>query len=152
VTLKSLRPELFPNDASTLGEHIKARRLALKLLQREAAAMLGVTTETVLHWEKGQTEPPASAYPAILAFLGYDPFPEPRTVGERLKAKRRVLGLSIEKAALVLGVDPGTLGDWEAGKTVLYREHRTRVAGFLGVDETALSGDMARAWAEKHAR
>lgn len=37
-------------------------------------------------------------------------------------------------------------GDWERGKTILYREHRARIAGFLGIDGAALSEDMARVW------
>jgi transcriptional regulator with XRE-family HTH domain len=44
------------------------------------------------------------------ALLGYDPFPEPGSVSERLLAKRRAMGWSIREAAAELGVDPGDLG------------------------------------------
>lgn len=74
---------------------------------------LGVTPQTVLHWEKGQTEPPIESIPAIILFLGYDPFPEPTTLPERLLATRRAMGWSIKEAARELGVDEGTWAVWE---------------------------------------
>jgi DNA-binding XRE family transcriptional regulator len=49
-----------------------------------------------------------------LQFLGYDPFPPAQTLTERLVTASKVLGLSQQKVALSLGVDPGTLQSWEA--------------------------------------
>lgn len=94
---------------------------------------LGVTPQTVLHWEKGQTEPPVEAIPAILRFFGYDPFPKPESIPERLLAKRRAMGWSIKQAARHLGVDPGAWRDWERGGVILCRRHRHIVARFLGL-------------------
>jgi len=48
---------------------------------------------------------------AIIRSLGYDPFPEPKSIAERLLAKRRAMGWSIKEAARQLGVGEGT---WEA--------------------------------------
>lgn len=152
VTLKALRPTEFPNGPETIGEHLKARRLALGLYQRQAAERLGVTLETVLHWEKNRTEPPASVYPAIIAFLGYDPSPTPGSLSERIKAKRRALGWTIREAARQLDVDPTAWGSWEHGGLILHREHRARVAGFLGIPAGEVEEQMARAWGEKHVR
>lgn len=53
--------------------------------------------------------------PGIIKFLGYDPFPEPQTLGERLAAKRRMLGLSRKELAKRLGVDEETLARLETG-------------------------------------
>lgn len=85
--------------------------------------------------------------PALIQFLGYDPFPEPTTVPERLLAKRRAMGWSIRKAARQLGVDPGAFRDWEQGGVILYRAHRELVARLLGfsnevrlVDAESLEG------------
>lgn len=108
VTLKCLKPNGIPVDPQTLGEHVKARRLALTLYQRDVALLLKVSPETVLHWEKGNTEPPVASMPALLKFLGYDPFPEPKALSERLFVKRRAMGWSIQEAARNFGVDPGT--------------------------------------------
>ena len=77
---------------------------------------MGVCQETVIHWEKGQTEPEIGLWPAIIRFLGYDPVPPPTTFAARLLAARRRLGLPRKEAALRLGIDGGTLGRWEQGQ------------------------------------
>jgi transcriptional regulator with XRE-family HTH domain len=150
ISLKCPKPKKNFPTPQTVGEHIKARRLAFGLFQKDAARTLGVNQWTLINWEKNRTEPPASAYPAIHAFLGYDPLPEPQSLPERLKAKRRELGWSIREAARQFGVDQTAWGSWEHGGIIMYREHRTRIAKFLGLDESALMDDMARAWGEKH--
>ena len=43
--------------------------------------------------------------PAVIRFLGYDPFPEPVTLSDRMRAYRKRNGLSIRAAALRAGVD-----------------------------------------------
>jgi DNA-binding XRE family transcriptional regulator len=52
----------------------------LELLQRDVADRIGVTQFTILNWEKGRTTPSISAFPGIIRFLGYDPFPKPGTI------------------------------------------------------------------------
>jgi transcriptional regulator with XRE-family HTH domain len=49
----------------------------------------------------------------LIAFLGYDPSPEPHTLGERIKAKRRRDGLTLREVAAHLEVDLGTVMAWE---------------------------------------
>ena len=66
--------------------------------------------------------------PAILGFLGYDPFAAPTTVGERLLHARRKRSWSIREAGSHLSVDPTTWCDWERGELVLFRKHRAKVA------------------------
>lgn len=73
VTLKALRKKEFDFDPKTLGEHIKKRRLELKLTQKEAAKRLKVNAWTVLNWEKGDTKPTCGVEKNIVEFLGYDP-------------------------------------------------------------------------------
>jgi hypothetical protein len=58
----------------------------------------------------------------------------------------------MEKAAEALGVDPTAVGKWEAGGTILYREHRKRVADFIGMDEKAVDEEMRRAWNAAHVK
>jgi len=91
-----------------------------------------VSEWTVLNWEKGKTEVPVQAIPAITRFLGYDPFPAPRTLSERMQAKRRQMGWSVDEAARQLGVDAGTWGDWERRGTVLWPRYRALLDRFLG--------------------
>jgi len=73
------------------------------------------------------------AMPAIFKFLDYNPFPPPKTLSERLFAKRQEMGWSIKEAAKFVGVDPGTWANWERGRVVLYRRHHVLVAELLGL-------------------
>ena len=82
----------------------------------QVAFQLAANPWTYLLWEQDRTKPLPRYYPAIFRFLGYDPFPEPATFAERIAAKRRELGLSIEQAAKLTGVDEGTFGRWERGE------------------------------------
>lgn len=131
ITLKALKPKETDFEPQTLGEHVRKRRLELKLTQRQAAERLDVTPWTVLNWEKGHTDPPIESIPAIIRFLDYDPFPKPKSLAERLLAKRRAMGWSIKEAARQFGVDEGTWGAWERGKTIHLRVHRLQMARFL---------------------
>jgi DNA-binding transcriptional regulator YiaG len=70
LTLKALRAKDYSQNPQTLGAHLKKRRLQVSLLQREAADMLGVSTDTVVNWEKDRTEPVAAQFRPDVAFLG----------------------------------------------------------------------------------
>ena len=54
-------------------------------------------------------------YPALFSFLGYDPFPSPQSLAERIAQKRRQLGLTIAQVAAMLDVDVETFAKWESG-------------------------------------
>ncbi len=118
----------------------------LNLNQNEAGERLGVTPQTVLNWEKGHTEPPIESTPAILRFLDYDPFPEPKNIPEHLLSIRRTMGWSIKEAARQLGVDQGTWGAWEQGGVILYRNHRLLVARLLDLPEGEVDQSMGVRW------
>jgi hypothetical protein len=51
-------------------------------------------------------------WPAILAFLGYDPMFAVATLAHRMRSYRQRLGLSIKEAALRAGVDESSWGHW----------------------------------------
>jgi len=55
--------------------------------------------------------------PAVIAFLGYDPHPDPKTLGETLRAYRRALGLTQQELAKQLGICRYTLGSLEMGRS-----------------------------------
>ena len=130
VTLKALKPKETDFEPQTLGEHIRKRRLQLGLTQKAAGERLGVNSWTVLNWEKGKTEAPIEAMPGIIWFLGYNPFPKPKSLSERLLAVRRVKGWTIREAARRLGVDEATWGQWE--KTgIPWKRHQAMVRTFL---------------------
>jgi transcriptional regulator with XRE-family HTH domain len=116
-----------------MGDHIRKRRLDLKLLQKEVAGVLGVDTTTVTNWEKGRCQPKLYLIPRIVQFLGYNPFnsAETTTIVERIKAFRRLHGLSQKKFAKVLKIDPTTLARWEKGKATPSRKLGQRLAELL---------------------
>lgn len=107
---------MYPKELKTIGDHIRKRRLDLKLLQSDVAKRLGVIESTVWNWENNATSPTFPYWPTIAEFLGYNPLPEPRTVAERLVQTRKNLGLSQKKMAGRIGVDPSTLARWERGE------------------------------------
>ena len=113
-----------------LGEHIRKRRLELRLNQQQAAKRLGWSWRTVFDWENGKSRPAVESVPAIIGFLGYDPFPEAARLSDRLAAVRRANGWPIKQAAAQLGVDEGTWGRWE--KTgIPWKRHQAIVQTFL---------------------
>ena len=106
----------IPTVPQTIGDHIRRRRLALKLLQKEVAERIGVDKCSVFNWEANGSTPRIRYMPAIIGFLGYNPLPPPEGMGERLVRRRTSLGLSQKEFARQIGVDPGTLALWERGE------------------------------------
>lgn len=120
----------YPTEFVTVGNHVRKRRLDLGLLQKEVAAEIGVDTSSVYNWENGRTEPEFRHLPAIIRFLGYDPTPEGKTLGQRVRRSRRALGMSQKKLARVLDVDPSTVRSIEADHP-LGKRIRTLVDTFV---------------------
>jgi DNA-binding transcriptional regulator YiaG len=109
-------PINYPKTLETLGDHIKSRRLALGLFQRQVADELRTDETTLFRWEHNMARPQIRYFPQILNFLGYDPFPVSVTVADKLRAARRRLGFTQKAFAERLGVDPTTLRKWEQGR------------------------------------
>ena len=118
LTLRASKPKDtdYPHDPITLGQHIKKRRMDLRLLQREIGAKIGVDACTVWNWENDRAEPEFRFLPAILDFLGYDPRTKPTSIGGHLLAYRLARGWARPRLAAELRVDPSTLAGWETGK------------------------------------
>jgi DNA-binding transcriptional regulator YiaG len=68
-----------PEQLHTLGDHLRRRRLTLKLPQEQAAQQLGVGRASLRHWEQDRQKPGAASLPAIVKFLGYNPIPTQTT-------------------------------------------------------------------------
>ena len=124
VVFQALRSKAasYPQKLITLGDHNRARRLELELEQRDVAPLLGLSVFTLLNWERNKREPETRSYPRIMEFLGYCPVRYPRTFGERLRLLRTHRGLSLSELADILGIDPGTLGNWERDRRSPQRE------------------------------
>lgn len=117
VTLTTTRSKPgYPKSFNTLADHLKRRILDLGLTQKEAAERLGVGATTVAKWLKERGVPELRRWPRVIRFLGYDPRPTPKDLGQRLVQYRQSRGLSQVEMAAKLGVDPGTLSRWEHGR------------------------------------
>jgi transcriptional regulator with XRE-family HTH domain len=114
----------IPMALQTAGDHLRKRRLGLKMLQKDVAEQLGVNKTSVFNWEANTSAPEIRYMPAIIRFLGYNPLPVAGTLAEQLVRQRTSLGLSQKEAAGEIGVDPGTLAKWERGE-------REPAGGFL---------------------
>ncbi|WP_299586596.1 helix-turn-helix transcriptional regulator [Mucilaginibacter sp.] len=110
------KPSLKPYNANpqTLGEHIKKRRIETNLLQKEVAAIIGVSEDSVTYWENGRAIPQVQHYPRLITFLGYYPFiHETKSIAGKLKQVRNCLGLSYEQCGEVFSVHASTIRAWE---------------------------------------
>lgn len=117
----------------------------LGLSLKETGMRIGVTEFTIINWESGSRTPLNTSMPAIIQFLGYDPYPPaPKTNAARLLAKRREFGWTQKVTAQKLGVDPATWSTWELGGTVLFAKHRTLVARFLRLPEAEFYDAMQK--------
>ncbi len=102
ITLSAQKPpqKAYPKSLVALGDHIRKRRLDLKLLQKDVGKLLGADKATVWNWENGYSDPQLRFIPRLIDFLGYDPFvPLSESIGARLLKYRKRHGLSQKELA-----------------------------------------------------
>jgi transcriptional regulator with XRE-family HTH domain len=122
----------YPRELKTLGDHLRKRRLDLGLLQRDVAEKLQVNQMTVCNWETNRTSPQLRFIPSIVAFLGYSPdYTQSDSLGKRILARRRLLGLSQKELAHHLGIDQSTLRRWERDRSRPSKKLLRRLDAFL---------------------
>ena len=109
-------PVVCTAELKTLGDHLRARRLTLGLSRAEAAERLKVGAFTLGDWERGDHSPRSRYWPKILAFLEYDPHPEPETLAEEIAAVQRREGWTQAEFASALGAPPCTVWAWTTGR------------------------------------
>lgn len=73
-TQKRPLPDKYPIEPKTIGEHIRKRRMDLKMTQKELSKHFGVTEDTITYWEVGRSMPQKKFYSRIISFLKYNPF------------------------------------------------------------------------------
>lgn len=110
-------PSQIIENPQTIGEHLRKRRLQLKLLQKDVAVIFGVCEDTITGWENDRYTPQMAYYPEIIQFLGYSPFQtDTSTLGGRMKKYRIENGLSQEDLGKLIGVNESTIYAWEKGQ------------------------------------
>lgn len=73
-TSKKLQNKAYPKTLKTIGDHLRTKRLDLKLYQKDVAKAIGVDTLTICNWENNLTAPRLYLLSRIFKFLGYDPW------------------------------------------------------------------------------
>jgi site-specific DNA recombinase len=125
-------PKKYPAHPQTIGEQLLKRRLDLKLFQKDVAKQLGVTTDCITLWEKGNTTPQVKHAPKIIQFLGFNPYVvEGQSLGARVKTYRYLNGLSHKKLGKILDMDGGTISRWETGVFIPDGQTQTRLEELL---------------------
>ena len=114
-----------------LGELVRQRRQNLGLTLESAALSLGVNLWTLMNWEHDRRIPTDRYYPALIEFLGHEPWPTPTTLAERLRASRLRRGLSQEQAAAVIQASPDSISDWESGRAPRHHLSLAKIEAFL---------------------
>ncbi len=107
-------PGAYPQQLSTLGDHLKKRRLDLGLLQKEVAMKLGVNEAPITRWELNHNFPEFRFIPKIIEFLDYCPDDtRAENLVQLIVNAHHELGLNQKNLAIRLGIDPSTLGRYK---------------------------------------
>ena len=94
-TLKAPKPlpEIYPRELKTIGDHLRKKRLDLKLLRKDVARIIGCDECSIWNWENNYNEPALKFIPKIIKFLGYALYyVSLLSFGGRLKIARQSLG------------------------------------------------------------
>jgi site-specific DNA recombinase len=135
-----------PEKLETVGDHIRRRRILMKLLQKQVGQQFGVDASTIHNWETNIAKPGVKYMPAIIRFLGYNPLPPatPDSWSERLVRCRKALGITQKESARQIGVDPCTLARWERGDREPTGKFAAQALRFVTAAEAAWSPTAAR--------
>jgi transcriptional regulator with XRE-family HTH domain len=93
----------------------------LGITLKEAGARIGVSPQTVRHWELGLFSPSLEGRPALYQFVGFCPADPGGTLGARIRLWRSANGVNQQNLADRLGIDAGSLSRIEAGVVPLAR-------------------------------
>jgi len=105
----------------------------LDLTRKAAAERMALDPESLENWEKNRTRIAVRFYPVLIAFLGYNPLPEPRTRGEAVRRQRMTLGLSLARMATMAKVYPTTVCRLESDRPRMAKRPISAVLQVLGL-------------------
>jgi DNA-binding XRE family transcriptional regulator len=121
----------YPANPETIGQHLLKVRIDRKLSRMAVAVEIGVNPTTIAMWERKKAMPEVMQMKGIIAFLGYDPLPEPMTLAERIRKYRNVNGLTLEEFGKLLSVDGATVWTWENERYVPLAETKGKIQDLI---------------------
>ena len=147
----------FPisKEPTTLGEHLKKKRLGVGIRQSEAALRLGVSNRTLSLWETDRVYPAWAFQPRLIAYLGYDPFNNPTlgspkgnetsciaflsqsgplSLGHQIIKRRMEMRKNRKQCAQEMGISVKTLQAWETNRYQPSSTLLKRLVKCLGLD------------------
>jgi transcriptional regulator with XRE-family HTH domain len=136
LTLYAKKPynPQYCTDPKTVGEHLKNRRLVLRLDQEHAAKLLGIWAATYSLWELNRTAPKNWNMRKVVEFLGFCPIDPDDTPGRRLAWSRHCLGFSQKWMAKMIGMDPNIIWKLETESWEGQEEYLRKVVGFMDAE------------------
>lgn len=143
-----------PHQPTTIGGHLRRRRLQLKFLQSQAASKVGVSTVTMSRWERDTVYPTWPFQPRIAEYLGYDPFTDPAlgspkgnetefvailspeapdNLGQRIVLQSIKARMTRKEFARKLRLSPKTVWNWQTGRRQPSESLLRRISKLIGV-------------------
>jgi transcriptional regulator with XRE-family HTH domain len=142
LTVSKPKGSEYPKELKTLGDHLRKRRLDLKLLQKDVGQRIGGSVSDVWNWENNRVIPAVKFIPAIIAFLGYNPMPKPEGIPAQLVWYRKGKGWTQKVFARALGVDQSTLAGWERAERLPTGDYMIKVSTALNGRPRCLYSDF----------
>ena len=140
-----------PKQPTTIGGHLRKRRLQLGLFQSTAARRLGVSTVTLSKWERDVLYPAWSNQSKVTDYLGFNPFTDPAlgrplgnervpvvllsSFGYQLRQKRLALRMPRKALAKQLGISWKTIWGWETNRRNPSPKLKARLDRILKIGE-----------------
>lgn len=121
----------YCTEPQTLGDHLKNRRLALRLDQQHVAKLLRIWAATYSLWELNRTAPKNWNMRKVVQFLGFCPIDSDDTPGRRLAWARHCLGLSQKRLARMAGMNPVVVWRLETEAWEGREGYLSKVRGFM---------------------
>ena len=104
-----------PTELRTIGDHIKARRIQLRLFQTDVAKQIGVHFAFIQKWERNVGEPLPCQTSEVIRFLGYVPFEHDGSVSGRLRWLRTCAGWTQHELAFAAHCGVSSISRLESG-------------------------------------
>ena len=133
-----------------IGQRVKTHRIACGMTQADLAEHLGVSTAVVGSWERGNSMPTMQKGRQLANWLT-EPASAGRAktsintdLGERIQAKRMMLGISQSELGKRLGIDKKSIREWEYGWRAPSKTYAQTLIEWLNESDDVLLCDRIR--------